>query len=74
VNWDKRRVVKDPFDSHLVEQRLEDYDFLSARGLSLSLIAIRLGLSREQLEKMVERRRSGAQTHTHPAAGAGEVA
>lgn len=58
---------------HLIRQRLENYDFLKSTGMHPDRIAQRLGISRNTLDKELERRAS-AQSHPERTARAGEEA
>lgn len=53
------------FDSHLMEQRMENYAFLLSTGMHPDRIARRLGISRNTLNKELERRRRREQ-QPHP--------
>lgn len=47
-------------DGHLLQQRVEDAQFLLGTGLHITLVARRLGISRDLLEKNLDREvRSG---------------
>jgi predicted DNA-binding protein (UPF0251 family) len=60
------------FESHLIDQRVEDYEFLTSKGLDKDAVARRLGISRNVLDKTLERRRTREQRHPVQQEAAGQ--